>query len=314
MRLGKEVKKILAEDRRRRADEAEVEVEALVEADPPLIQEAWYRIQGWYKAAVDRSLPPARATLKRITAERVVLYSRVPPRGYSIPVEIKPFEVEDGVPYEGEIDWAVKRLHNNRAGGASRMRAEDLKEWLATARRGEKGETADKEGRGREGTREGAENWARVVELVQMAFKDGYLAEEATWQVVVLIPKGKKDYQGIGLVEVMWKVVAAILNRRFTSSITYHDALHGFRADRGTGTATLEANLLQQLAAMRKEVLYVIFLDLTKSYDALDISRCLEILEGYGVGPNSRRLLTTYWRRLTMVARAAGYYGTAFGG
>ena len=57
---------------------------------------------------------------------------------------------------------------------------------------------------------------------------------------------------------------------------------------------------------MREEVLYVIFLDLTEAYDALDRSRCLEILEGYGVGPIARRLLKTYWRRLTMVARAGG--------
>ena len=64
-----------------------------------------------------------------------------------------------------------------------------------------------------------------------------------------------------------------ILNCRLTSSITFHDILHGFRAGRGTGTATLEAKLLQQLVAMREEVLYVIFLDLTKSYDALDRSR-----------------------------------------
>ena len=77
------------------------------------------------------------------------------------------------------------------------------------------------------------------------------MAEETTWQAVVLISKGGKDYRSIGLVEVVWKVVAAILNRCFTSSITYHDALDGFRAGRGTGTATLEANLLQQLAAMR---------------------------------------------------------------
>ena len=97
-----------------------------------------------------------------------------------------------------------------------------------------------------------------------------------------------------------------ILNRHFTSSITFHDVLHGFRAGRGTGTATLEAKLLQQIAAMREEVLYVIFLDLTKAYDALDRSRCLDILEGYGVGPSARRLLQTYWRRLTMVARAGG--------
>ena len=46
----------------------------------------------------------------------------------------------------------------------------------------------------------------------------------------------------------------------------------------------------------------------------MDRSICLEILEGYGMGPQSRRLLQTYWRRLTMVARAGGYYRTAFQG
>ena len=73
------------------------------------------------------------------------------------------------------------------------MQEEHLKGWLAAAHRGEKGETADKEGGGREDTREGAENWVRVVELVHTAFKDRYLAKEATWQPVVLITKGKKD-------------------------------------------------------------------------------------------------------------------------
>ena len=58
----------------------------------------------------------------------------------------------------------------------------------------------------------------------------------------------------------------------------------------------------------------MIFLDLNKAYDALDSYRCLEILEGYGVGPQSRRLLQTYWRRLAMVARAGVYYGTALQG
>ena len=58
----------------------------------------------------------------------------------------------------------------------------------------------------------------------------------------------------------------------------------------------------------------MIFLDLTKAYDALDRSRSLEILEGYGVGPRVRRLLRTYWRKSTMVARAGGYFGTGFKG
>ena len=74
-----------------------------------------------------------------------------------------------------------------------------------------------------------------------------------------------------------------ILYRRLTKGITFHDALYGFREGRSTGTTTLEAKLLQQLAAMKEEVLYVIFLDLTKAYDALDRSRRLEILKGYRV-------------------------------
>ena len=91
------------------------------------------------------------------------------------------------------------------------------------------------------------ENWARVVELVHMAFRDRDLAEEATWKAVVLIPKGKGDYRGIGLVEVMWKGVAVVLNRRFTSSITFHDVLHGFRA--GTWTCPKRTTLWTGLGA-----------------------------------------------------------------
>ena len=100
-----------------------------------------------------------------------------------------------------------------------------------------------------------ASNWDMLVELVHTAFRERRLAEEAMRQAVVLLPKGKKDHRGIFLVEVMWKVVAAILNHRLTTSITFHDFLHVFRAVRGTGTATLKAKLLQKLVALREEVL-----------------------------------------------------------
>ena len=74
--------------------------------------------------------------------------------------------------------------------------------------------------------------------------------------------------------EVIWKLLTLILHCRL-AAIKLHDVLHGFRKGRGTGTAILEAKLIQQLAAMREEVLYMIFLDLTKAYDALDRSRTL---------------------------------------
>ena len=56
----------------------------------------------------------------------------------------------------------------------------------------------------------------------------------------------------------------------------------------------------------------MIFLDLHKAYTAFDRSRCLEILEGYGIGPEARNLLKQYWHRLNMMAQAGGYYGTDF--
>ena len=84
--MGKAITASLAQDRRSRAEEAGAEVEALMKADPPLIQEAWYRLQGWYKAAVDRAPPPARATLKRVTAERGPLLPYTTPEGGTTPL------------------------------------------------------------------------------------------------------------------------------------------------------------------------------------------------------------------------------------
>ena len=47
-----------------------------------------------------------------------------------------------------------------------------------------------------------------MVELVQLNLRDRVISEEAAWQAVVLIPKRGRDYLGIGLMEVIWKVMA----------------------------------------------------------------------------------------------------------
>ena len=56
-----------------------------------------------------------------------------------------------------------------------------------------------------------------------------------------------------------------------------------------------------------EEVLYVIFLDLHKVYEALDRDICLEILKGYGGEPQACCILRTYWGWLCMFARAGSY-------
>jgi hypothetical protein len=47
--------------------------------------------------------------------------------------------------------------------------------------------------------------------------------------------------------------------------------------------------------------------------DALDWGQCLEILAGYGVGPNLLRLQEQFWNNAKMVCCAGGNYGEPFG-
>ena len=80
-------------------------------------------MKGWYRAAVDCVSTPAQVTLNRITAEHVNLQFNIPSPGENITISVEPFEVEESVPAEDEIDWAVSRIRNHHSGGPSRMRA-----------------------------------------------------------------------------------------------------------------------------------------------------------------------------------------------
>ena len=59
-------------------------------------------------------------------------------------------------------------------------------------------------------------------------------------------------------------------------------------------------------------LLFCIFLDLRKAYDAMDHGRCMDILEDSGVGPRARRVIQQFWDLSEMACRASGYYGRVF--
>ncbi len=52
--------------------------------------------------------------------------------------------------------------------------------------------------------------------------------------------------------------------------VKLHDCLHGFQSLKGTGTAAIEAKLVIQLAYLEQHLLYGVFLDLQKAFNAMD--------------------------------------------
>ena len=194
-------------------------------------------------------------------------------------------------------------LKRGRVGGVAQIRAEDIKQWLRGAELEEDPEQNGMEGKG--------DRWRLFVKLIQIIWRTGRVPRQMLWIIIVLIPKGGGDFRGIGLLEPFWKVIEMIMDTRL-NVIEFHECLHGFVKKKGCGTAVLEAKLVQQLAYLRQTPLYTIFLDLRKAYDAMDRGRCIEILEGYGVGPNMLRLIIYFWESAEMVCRASGRYGPVF--
>ena len=79
-------------------------------SDPTLILEAWIRMRGWYKYAMDRPPPPTRADIVTIALERVELYRSVPLMVQPIPVRMKPLHVDNSIPEDKEIAWEVLHI------------------------------------------------------------------------------------------------------------------------------------------------------------------------------------------------------------
>jgi hypothetical protein len=133
------------------------------------------------------------------TAERLELYMRQDSPRELLPININPIPVNDGTPSEVEIQVAVAELSNGHAGGVSGIRAEDVKAWL----RGIELEEDLEVGPANTGV---GDNWRRFTLVVQAIWDHGKIPPQLLWVIIVLIPKGGGDYQGIGLLEPMWKV------------------------------------------------------------------------------------------------------------
>ena len=75
--------------------------------------------------------------------------------------------------------------------------------------------------------------------MVQYMWETGSIPTELWWNILVLIPKLTADTWGIRLLEVVYKLVEAVINTIIKSALDFHDFLNGFREGRGAGTAIL---------------------------------------------------------------------------
>ena len=114
------------------------------------------------------------------------------------------------------------------------------------------------------------ERWMCLVEIVQHMWLTGDIPQELGWTVLVLVPKGTTDTRGIGLLETLWKVVEALIYTRLIASIQFHDVIHRFWEERGMGTAIMDLNIVQELASVDHDLLFLVFLDLWKAYATVD--------------------------------------------
>ena len=145
-------------------------------------------------------------------------------------------------------------LRNGCAAGATGMKAEHLKEWLADMKREE----------AEDGVEGIGDRWRSFVMLLQAVWESGTIPAQMTWMIIILLPKGGGECCGIGLLDLIWKVVEKVMVARF-SVVKLHDYLHDGIPGRGAGTAIMEVELQQQLGWVDQAPLYQIYLDLRKA-------------------------------------------------
>ena len=288
----------LRADRKSRIEKTAVEIESLLGARQ--VKAAYGVIRGWYRDKPGHVPKPTIQDEEKTRLEYQDLYGMRESPGEQIPSHITTSTIDDSLPTEKEICEAIKRMKRDKSPGASGIRAEHLREWMQGAT-----------GKNKDPIK--VEAWKKLLELVELVFIGQPLPKSFGIGILVLIPKGVPDqYRGIALLEVIYKLVSAIINRRLTSRIAFHDAVHGFRVGRGTNTAIIELKLRMQLAQRTTKPLYFVFLDLKKAYDTLDRGRTLGILKGYGLGKNLCRIIEEVWEMDTMVPKQAGFYGKSF--
>ena len=79
--------------------------------------------------------------------------------------------------------------------------------------------------------------------LVHYIWEYSMLSTDLSWTILVLLPKFNVDTRGIGILEVLWKIVGAINDTQIKTAVSFHDVLNIFCASRVTEMSIMELNM-----------------------------------------------------------------------
>ena len=125
-------------------------------------RKAYGILRGWNKEVDPVATRPCYVTLEDQTKGRDELYTPKTPSGDPIPCNNHRPPRADHPPTDDELRQAAQKSSNGRTGRASKMRAEDLKEWKRGMKADEKTERE-----GVEGFKGAGDRWRLLVKLCQ---------------------------------------------------------------------------------------------------------------------------------------------------
>jgi len=147
------------------------------------LKEAWRKLKGWYSAVEEKAPKPCRLLTKNQTAEREALYRKMVPPGDPIPINTKPFTINDVTSTDAELRIVVKNKRNGRADDVSGIKADHMKHLLRDAMQEEE-----------KGTKGLGKHWQVFVQLIHTIWDRDKIPQQMSWMTVILILKGGKDH------------------------------------------------------------------------------------------------------------------------
>jgi hypothetical protein len=177
---------------------------------------AYHHLKNWYKMRQTKPSNPTDVEMEAICNEYLELYLSQQPLITPIQTYVQ-YAIPDKVPQEDKVVQALKKVQLHKAPGASGLTVEQIRIWHHQAR-----VVKDKCDRA-------IEIWTKILQLITIAFTTGQVPTAFYTGIMVAIPKSQQQgYCGKTLLERL------------------HDSIHGFRTQRGTGTAIMHVKLLMQ--------------------------------------------------------------------